>query len=96
MILWLIVIALIRFLSLGIGFMKYRTMAYLHTYANKFTGIALACFPVLYRICGMTITVLVLCGIASLSALEELLIIILAKKLDRNIKSIFVKEEILR
>jgi len=86
---WMSCIALIRFLSLGIGFMKYRTVSCLHTYANKITGMALVCFPVLYWTLGMTITVFILCGVASLSAFEELTIIIRTKKLDRNIKSVF-------
>jgi len=93
MLYWIGIIALIRFLSLGIGFVKYRAMSFLHTYANKFTGIALVCFPVLYRTLGMTITVFVLCGVASLSALEELTIIIHSKKLNRNKKSIFAKDD---
>jgi CDP-diacylglycerol--glycerol-3-phosphate 3-phosphatidyltransferase len=89
---WLAIIALTRFLSLGIGFAKYRAMSFLHTYANKFTGVALVCFPVLYRICGMTATVFFLCCLASLSALEELTIIIRSKELNRNIKSIFAQD----
>ena len=88
---WLGMIALTRLLSLGIGFTKYCAVSFLHTYANKITGIALVCFPVLYWIFGMTVTVITLCGVASLSALEELTIIMHSKKLNRNIKSIFAK-----
>jgi len=91
---WIGSIALIRFMSLGIGFAKYRAVSFLHTYANKFTGIALVCFPILYQVFGMAITVIVLCCVASLSALEELAIIIHSKKLNRNIKGIFVNDDI--
>jgi len=89
MIYWIGIIALTRFLSLTIGFIKHYTLPFLHTYANKITGIALACFPISYQVFGLTITVFILCGIASLSALEELIITICSKKLDRNITSIF-------
>lgn len=93
MVYWVSAIAFTRFLSLGIGFAKYRAVSFLHTYANKVTGIALVCFPILFRVLGITATVFILCGIASLSALEELIITIGSKKLNRNIKSIFSKED---
>lgn len=92
---WIGIIALTRFLSLGVGFLKYRSVPFLHTFANKFTGIALVCFPVLYWIFGMTVTAFILCSVASLSALEELAIIIRSKKLNRNIKSVFAKDDML-
>jgi CDP-diacylglycerol--glycerol-3-phosphate 3-phosphatidyltransferase len=84
------IIALVRFVSLGIGFVKYHAFAFLHTYANKITGIALICFPILYYAAGLTVTAFILCGIASLSALEELIITIHSKRLNRNVTSIFL------
>jgi CDP-diacylglycerol--glycerol-3-phosphate 3-phosphatidyltransferase len=90
---WIGLIALIRFLSLGIGFAKYRALSFLHTYANKVTGIVLSYFPFLYWMIGITATAFVLCVIASLSALEELIITIQAKKLNRNVKGLFVKND---
>ena len=89
MLYWISIIALARFLSLAIGFVKYHALSFLHTYANKATGIALACFPIFYRVFGITATVFILCGIASLSALEELIITFYAKKLNRNTAGIF-------
>jgi CDP-diacylglycerol--glycerol-3-phosphate 3-phosphatidyltransferase len=91
MLYWISIIALIRFISLGIGFAKYHTFAFLHTYANKATGIAGTCFPILYQVFGLTITVVLLCVIASFSALEELTISCKSKKLDRNTKGFFFK-----
>ena len=93
MLCWIGAIAAVRFLSLGIGFAKYRAFAYLHTYANKFTGIVMACFPVLIHVFGITATTIALCGTASLSALEELAITIRAKTLNRNISSVFALPE---
>lgn len=94
MIYWIGIIALTRFLSLGIGFVKYRAIPFLHTYANKVTGIALVCFPIMFRALGISVTAFILCGVASLSALEELIITIRSKTLNRNTKSVFGMDRI--
>ena len=86
---WMGGIALIRFFSLAVGYAKYHALSFLHTYANKATGAALACFPVLHLFFSLSATAAVLCGIASLSALEELIITIYAKSLNRNTTTIF-------
>jgi len=86
---WVMGIALVRFGSLAIGFYKYHTFTFLHTYANKITGFILFCFPLIYLITGMIITSLIICICASISATEELLINLFSKKLALNIKSIF-------
>ncbi len=91
MLVWMGLIALTRFASLIIGFVKYRAFAFLHTYANKITGIALAGFPIVYQFAGMRVTVALLCGVASLSALEELAITLRSGNLDRNIKGLFFR-----
>jgi len=85
---WIAGIAFIRFLSSSVGYAKYKALPFLHTYSNKATGIALACFPIFYHMFGLTITAYILCGIATLSALEELTINIRSKELNRNIASI--------
>lgn len=86
---WLVSIAVIRLTSLGVGFVRYRQLAFLHTYANKLTGAALFCFPVLYVGLGLYTTIILLCFIASISAIEELIINAVSKKLWRDIKSVF-------
>jgi phosphatidylglycerophosphate synthase len=88
-ILWIIGIMVIRCSSLLVAFAKYRTLAFLHTYTNKVTGFLLFCFPILYISLGVDITAFFLCIIASISALEEFMIHIKSKELDRNISSIF-------
>lgn len=87
------VISIIRLSSLLVGFIKYKTLAFLHIYANKLTGILLFCFPILYLIFGIAITCFLLSIIAFLSAIEELAINIKSKKLNRNIKNIFELEK---
>lgn len=89
MLLWIMGIGGIRLLSWFIGFIKFRTFASLHTYANKATGFVLFCSPILCILWGMPITVAGICILASLSALEELAITITSRKLLRNTVSLF-------
>jgi len=89
MLYWVGVIAFIRFLSLGIGLVKYHTMPFLHTWSNKAAGIVLFCFPLLYYTTGLAVTSFIVCCIASMSAFEELIITIRSKRLNRNVVSIF-------
>jgi len=88
---WIAGIAGIRIGSLLVGFMKYHTFAFLHTYANKATGAILFCFPILYLAFGVQVTAYLICGFASCSSLEELALNITSRTLCRNIKSIFTK-----
>lgn len=85
-------IALLRFISYGIGFYKYRAFASLHTYANRITGLFIFAAPILYWLCGLTFTGAALCTAAFFSSVEELAITIKSKKLDRDCKSIFMRE----
>ena len=89
MLYWIAAIALVRFASLAVGFAKYRALAFLHTYGNKATGIALACFPVLYQITGLSVAALIVCALATLSALEEMIINVSRKELNRNCRGIW-------
>ena len=88
---WIVAIATIRLVSLVIGFAKYHSVAFLHTYTNKATGLVLFLFPLFYHIADITIVVIALCSIASLSAIEELVINLKERNLDKNIRSLFYK-----
>lgn len=88
-IIWIASIAFMRILSLIIGFVRYHKSAMLHTYLNKLTGFMLSLFPVIYVSAGVQWTMIILCVIASAASIEELIINIFSKKLDRNIVSIF-------
>ncbi|HML37056.1 MAG TPA: hypothetical protein PKA19_06520 [Bacillota bacterium] len=70
---------------------KYHRLAFLHTYANKSTGIVLFFFPFLFWVFGEEITAIAICCIASISAVEEFLINLTSKTLDRDRGSIFIK-----
>ncbi len=88
---WVASIAAVRLTSLGVGFLKYRAPAFLHTYANKATGLALFLFPLGVWLLGQQTTAVIICVIASISAAEELFITLTAKKLDKDARSIFIK-----
>ncbi len=86
----LIVICSIKVVSLIVGFIKYKAVAFLHTYTNKFTGgVILICFPMMYLLGGVTRTLILLCILTSIASIEELLINLISKKLNRNVRSIF-------
>ncbi len=91
---WIALIAIIRLLSLAVGFMRYKQLAFLHTYSNKITGFVLFCYPFLYIILSFNLATILVCAIASISALEELMINISSKGLSRDIKSIVHKSNI--
>lgn len=92
---WISVIAVVRLISIILGIVKYQQLAFLHTYANKATGMVLFFFPFLVSIMGKEITAVTICCIASISAAEEILINLTSKTLDRDQGSIFNKQEIL-
>lgn len=87
--LWIAGIALLRLAAVATCYMRFRQLAFLHTFANKATGFLILCFPFLLRYFGLTTTAILLCTGASVSALEELLIQLTQKRLDLNIPSIF-------
>lgn len=88
--LWLcaLAIALLRFVSYGIGFNKHHAFTVLHTWANELTGILIFAAPILYCLCGLRFTGIILCAVAFVSACEELIITVKSKELDRDCKGI--------
>lgn len=89
MICWIAAIAVIRLISIVLGLARYQRLAFLHTYANKATGIVLFCFPFLFSVFGKETAATVICCIASISAAEELLMNLTLKTLRRDRNSIF-------
>ena len=86
---WITVIAAVRLILIIPGLVRYQQLAFLRTYANKATGIVLFCFPFLFSVFGKETTAAVICGIASVSEAEELLINLISKTLRRDRNSIF-------
>lgn len=91
MFVWMIAITILRFISLFIGFIRFQAFAWIHTYANKLSGFILFCFPFLYMHCGIFVTIVLICTIATLSAIEECIINITAKTLNRDRKSLLME-----
>ncbi|MEA4966471.1 MAG: CDP-alcohol phosphatidyltransferase family protein [Oscillospiraceae bacterium] len=83
------VVALVRLAAYGVGYRKYRTFAALHTVLNQVSGLLLFAFPLLYSQLGMNAACGIVCGAAFVSAVEELILTICAKELNRNRKSLF-------
>lgn len=87
---WVIGIAAIRLLAVLIGYIKFSTFAMLHTYANKLTGLLLFISPFGMAILSVNIIMVIVCLVATVSALEEFVIQVGSKTLDLNRKSIYV------
>ena len=82
------IIALVRLAAYGVGYFKYRTFSALHTVLNKVSGVLLFTFPILYRLLGMSVACGIACVVTFVSGVEELILTIRSKELDRNRKSL--------
>ena len=67
-------------------FAKYKKIAFLHTIMNKICGIVLFFVPFLLLKIDSETVIISIFAVALLAATEELIINILSKKLDVNIK----------
>lgn len=83
-------ILLIRCISYVTAAVKYKRFSARHTYLNKLTAVVLFLVPyVLLHRCGVTVC-FVVCVIAILAALEELLIHLMFREYDSKRKTIFM------
>lgn len=83
-------IALLRIISFSIGFYKYHAFSSLHTYLNKTAGTSLFVCPLLIALIGINAAGGILCFIALVSSIEEMIIMIKSNSLNRDCKSIFM------
>lgn len=90
-IIWIILIGTIRLIAMIVALKKYKTFASIHTYGNKITGIILFLFPILIPYIDTTILIHIICVVASISAIEELIIQLTSYELQLNRQSIFKK-----
>ena len=86
---WVVLIAIIRFTAMFVAMKKYKTFAMLHTYGNKITGLVLFIFPILLHYVNATVLLYIICAVASISAIEELIIQLTSHQLQLNKQSIF-------
>ena len=73
---WAAVIALIKVVSVVIGFVLAHSFLSLHTMMNKITGFTLFLIPFLVGIKGINIVAASVCVLASLAAIQEFLVVI--------------------
>lgn len=89
---WIGAIVLLRLTSVAIFYVRFSQVTFLHSYANKATGFLLLLFPLFLHFIGQDLTMILLSAIASISAIEELLISITSNEFDPNRKSFFQKK----
>lgn len=89
-IIWIVIIGIIRAVSMIVVFVKNKTFEILHTYANKITELVLFAFPLSLAFVQSNVMMYIICVVASLSAIEELLIHLSSNRLDTSKKSIFL------
>ena len=87
MIIWFIAIFIIKILSIIVGYIKYKSFSPLHTYLNKITGVLLFLMPVMITFIPKSAGIYTILTFASISAVDELLIIFFKKSYNANQKS---------
>lgn len=88
--LWIWAIGIL-FIRVGTGvytLLRYHELIFLHTYANKITGLILFTAPALYLFINVGVFGSVMCLIATFAAVEELIIHFTTEELDMEMKSL--------
>jgi len=88
-IIWVILIGIIRLVAMIVALKKYKTFASIHTYGNKITGMILFLFPIVIPYIHTTVLMYIICVVANISAIEELIIQLTSGELQLNKQSIF-------
>lgn len=84
-------VALIRLSSLAVTAIKHHRFDTLHTYLNKLTGGLLFLLPYIFAFTSIVQYICILCAVAFVASVEELIIIINEKEYNLERKSIFLK-----
>ena len=90
-ILWIILIALIRAASILTALHRFKTYASIHTYGNKLAGFVLFITPILLPHVHHTLWATVVCIVATLSAVEEFILLCSSSQLQLDRKGLFIK-----
>ncbi|MCL2610351.1 MAG: CDP-alcohol phosphatidyltransferase family protein [Defluviitaleaceae bacterium] len=89
---WIFGVIALKLLSLLVAFIRYKKLALLHTYANKFFVLVLATFPIFEVLLNNSdIWLTAFLVIATLAMLEDVFINLTSKELDLDIKGIFFR-----
>lgn len=87
MLIWISLIIVLRLISVGVAYGRYHKITLLHTIMNRMVAMALFLFPFSLLFFSTLTIPIILCGVASLAAVEELAIIAKAPTLDPDVKS---------
>ena len=90
LLLLLLAVLVVRGMNLLIAGIKFRCLAMLHTWANKFAGLLVFVAPLAFAF-DCTAGLLFICGVALIAALEESSILLTTDQLDLNRRSLFRK-----
>ena len=93
-IVWIAAVSAVRLSALAVSYIRFRKMAFLHTWLNKATGLLLLLTPVLLRLMGLPVAAAILLGVSTISALEELLIELTADGLNLDRASLLLGYQI--
>ena len=68
---WTIIIVLIKAFNIILGYIQYKKLTLLHTVANKITGLVLFIIPLIMGLIDIKILTILICSIATFSAIQE-------------------------
>ncbi|MBQ7702503.1 MAG: CDP-alcohol phosphatidyltransferase family protein [Candidatus Methanomethylophilaceae archaeon] len=88
MIIWIVIIASVRIIAFLVGSLRYHKPAFIHSYLNKLTGMALFLLPFILVTISTPVAVAIVCSLASVSSAEYLLINILSDHYDPDCPSL--------
>lgn len=91
MVTWIAVIVVVRIIAFGIGSGKYGRPAFVHTYLNKASGVMLFLTPFLLVTVWAPVTVVIVCCMTSVSAVEYLYINITSDHYDPDLVTALVR-----
>ena len=87
---WLAAVAAVRVGNLVIAALRFKTFAVIHTWGNKLTGVLIFVAFGVYILADSLAALIPAVAVAGLSALEEMLILLISRRLDLNRKSLFI------
>ena len=88
---WIGIAIAVKFIGAFIGFVRYKRLVLLHSYANKFFILVLCCFPVFYLFLSANTILIGMLSIAMVAFCEDVYINLTSTELDLDVKGIFFK-----
>lgn len=85
----ILLILAVRLVNLAIGWFRFKSVGALHSWSNKAAGIAVFLAPALYLITNNELVLWVAAIVAGISALEELVILLIMPRYEVDVTSIF-------